>query len=99
MSSTVDWLRKMRDAGFSSEQAEAIASGMESHSIRRVFVDSRPDSFRDHFDGRMVATREYLDARLDRFAQELIDAVTLRMLGVAALVIVLVWLIYELVRP
>jgi hypothetical protein len=99
MNSNGDWLRRMRDAGFSNEQAEAIARGLDSHHVRRQYLDSRLNAFRDHFDDRMVATREYLDACLDRFAQELIAAVTVRMLGVAGLVILLVGLIDKFVRP
>ena len=62
---TVEWLRHLRDAGFSQEQAEAIAQMPEERYV----------------------TREYLDARLDALEHRIIDTLTVRLLGVAGLVI------------
>jgi hypothetical protein len=44
-------------------------------------------------------TKDYLDARLDGLEHRIIDTLTVRMVGVAGLVIVLVGLIDKFVRP
>ena len=46
-----------------------------------------------------LVTKDYLDARLDALQKELTDTLTVRMLGVATLVIVLVGLVDKVVRP
>lgn len=74
---SIDWMRRMREAGVPSAQAEAIASMPEERLV----------------------TRDYLDARLDALKKELTDTLTVRMLSVAALVIVLVGLLDKFVRP
>ena len=74
---SIDWYRRMREAGVPQEQAEAIASGPEERYV----------------------TREYLDARLDALEHRLLDTLTVRMLGVAGLIVVLVGLLDKFVRP
>lgn len=44
-------------------------------------------------------TREYLDARLQALKHELIDTLTVRMLGIVSLAIVIVGLLDKFVRP
>jgi hypothetical protein len=77
VSATVDWLRKLREAGLTEAQAAAIASVPDERYV----------------------TRDYLDARLEAFEHRLTDALTVRMVGIAGLVVVLVGLLYKFVRP
>lgn len=46
-----------------------------------------------------LVTRDHLDARLQGLEHRLVDTLTMRMLGVAGLVIVIVGLLDKFVRP
>jgi len=89
--SMVDWLRKMRDAGFSPEQAEAIASVPEDRFVTREYCDAQFQIV----DSRFRA----LDARLEALERRITDTLTMRMLGLSGLVILAVGLHDKFVRP
>lgn len=84
MSTTVDWLHKMREAGLPNEQAEAIASGPEARYVTREYLDAR------------LAQTE---ARVETQIKQVLNDLTWRMLGMVSLVLVVVGLLDKFVRP
>jgi len=80
---TIDWLHKMRNAGLTQEQAEAIAS-RDEHVVTR-----------EYFDVSRKADRDYLDARISQLETSL----TWRLLGIVGVAIAIVTLVDKFVRP
>jgi hypothetical protein len=60
MSSTVHWLRRMRDAQLSPEQAEAIASGFEDRYITRDYLDARLASLLNDVTRRLLGLAAFV---------------------------------------
>jgi C4-dicarboxylate transporter len=77
-------MQRLRDAGLTQQQAEAIASMPEAHLLTR-----------EYFDASREADREHLETRI----AQLESSLTWRIAGMAGLVIVLVGLIDKFVRP
>jgi hypothetical protein len=96
--STVDWLHKMRDAGLSQEQAEAIADGLERRSgqyVTREYLDARLGVTESRLDARLDVIESQVDARISRLLNDL----TWRMIGLGVIVITAIGLLDKLVRP
>jgi hypothetical protein len=84
-------MKRIREAGLTQEQAEAIASLPEERYLTRDYFDAARQADRDQLDARM----SQLDAKL----AQLETSLTWRIAGIAGLVIVLVGLIDKFVRP
>lgn len=81
---SIAWMQRLREAGLSQEQAEAIATMPEEHYLMR-----------DYFDASRQADREHLEARI----AQLESSLTWRVAGISGLLVVLVGLIDKFVRP
>jgi hypothetical protein len=60
MTSTVDWLRRMRNAHLSAQQAEAIASGFEDRYITRDYLDARLASLLNDITWRLIGLAAFV---------------------------------------
>lgn len=69
---TVDWLRQLRQAGFSPDQAEAIASLPEERYVTRDYLDAKLSQLETSLTWRIlgiVGAAIALVALIDKFVR------------------------------